>query len=92
MMPNGRAAQFGATLAIRHEFSGNAPSMTAAFDGAPGIPLAITGVGRARTAALTGAEIRWDLTAATSFKASYEGAFAPGLDRHTLRGTVRSEF
>lgn len=92
MMSNGRAAQFGATLAIRHEFSGNAPSMTAAFDGAPGIPLAITGVGRARTAALTGAEIRWDLTAATSFKASYEGAFAPGLDRHTLRGTVRSEF
>lgn len=92
MMPNGRAAQFGATLAIRHEFSGNAPSMTAAFDGAPGIPLAITGVGRARTAALTGAEIRWDLTVATSFKASYEGAFAPGLDRHTLRGTVRSEF
>jgi len=49
-------------------------------------------LGKPIAAALTGAEIRWDLTAATSFKASYEGAFAPGLDRHTLRGTVRSEF
>lgn len=58
--------------------------------GAPGIPFAITGVERARTVAFTGAEIRWDLTTVTSFKASYEGAFASGYDRHTLRGLVRA--
>ncbi|PPQ18085.1 hypothetical protein CV770_17545 [Bradyrhizobium sp. AC87j1] len=92
MMPNGHAAQFGATLAVRHEFSGNAATITAALEGAPGIQFAITGVERARTVALTGAEVRWDLTAATSFKASYEGAFAPGYDRHNLRGVVHSEF
>ena len=92
MMPNGHAAQFGATLAVRHEFTGGAATTTAALEGAPGIPFAITGVERARTVALTGAEIRWDLTAATSFKASYEGAFASGYDRHTVRGLVRTEF
>ncbi|MBR0841963.1 autotransporter outer membrane beta-barrel domain-containing protein [Bradyrhizobium liaoningense] len=92
MMPNGQTAQFGATLAVRHEFTGSAASTTVALEGAPGIPFAITGVERARTVALTGAEMRWDLTAATSFRASYEGAFAPGYDRHTLRGLVRSEF
>lgn len=92
MMANGHAAQFGATLAVRHEFTGSAATTTAALEGAPGIPFAITGVERARTVALTGAEIRWDLTTATSLKASYEGAFAPGYDRHTLRGLVRSEF
>ncbi|MCA1532682.1 autotransporter domain-containing protein [Bradyrhizobium sp. NBAIM03] len=92
MMPNGHAAQFGATIAVRHEFTGSAATTTAALEGAPGIPFAITGVERARTVALAGAEIRWDLTTATSFKASYEGAFAPGYDRHTLRGLVRSEF
>ncbi len=80
------------TLGARHEFSGNAPGMLAAFEGAPGIQFAITGVERARTTALTGLEARWDLTASTSFKASYEGAFAPGFDRHTLRGAIRSEF
>ncbi len=92
MMPNGHAAQFGATIAVRHEFTGSAATTTTALEGAPGIPFAITGVERARTVALAGAEIRWDLTTATSFKASYEGAFAPGYDRHTLRGLVRSEF
>lgn len=92
VMPNGVAAQFGATLAVRHQFSGNAPAMTAAFEGAPGIQFAISGVERARTTALTGVEARWDLTATTSFRTSYEGAFAPGFDRHTLRGTIRSEF
>ncbi|WP_100174631.1 autotransporter outer membrane beta-barrel domain-containing protein [Bradyrhizobium nitroreducens] len=90
-MPNGHAARFGATVAVRHEFTG-AATTTAALEGAPFIPFAITGVERARTVALTGAEIRWDLTASTSLKASYEGAFAPGYDRHTLRGVVRSEF
>ncbi|MEY9880062.1 autotransporter domain-containing protein [Bradyrhizobium sp. USDA 329] len=92
MMPNGQTAQFGATLAVRHEFTGSAASTTAALEGAPGIPFAITGVERARTVALTGAEIRWDLTTATSFKASYEGAFAPGYDRHTVRGVLRTGF
>lgn len=92
MIPNGHAAQFGATMAVRHEFTGSAATTTAVLEGAPGIPFAITGVERARTVALTGAEIRWDLTAATTFKASYEGAFASGYDRHTLRGLVRSEF
>ncbi|CAN7510290.1 autotransporter domain-containing protein [Bradyrhizobium sp. LjRoot220] len=92
VMANGLAAQFGVTLGARHEFSGNAPAMTAAFEGAPGIQFAITGVGRARTTALTGIEARWDLTATTSFKASYEGAFAAGFDRHTLRGAIRSAF
>lgn len=92
MMPNGQTAQLGATLAVRHQLTGSAASTTAALEGAPGIPFAITGVERARTVALTGAEIRWDLTTATSFKASYEGAFAPGYDRHTVRGAVRSEF
>ncbi|MGT2438201.1 autotransporter domain-containing protein [Bradyrhizobium betae] len=91
-MPNGYAAQLGASIAVRHELTGGAPTTTAALEGAPGIPFAITGVERARTVALTGAEIRWNLTAATSFKASYEGAFASGYDRHTLRGVVRSEF
>lgn len=92
MMPNGQSAQFGATLAVRHEFTGSAASTTAALEGAPGIPFAITSVERARTVALTGAEIRWDLTTATSFKASYEGAFAPGYDRHTVRGMLRTGF
>lgn len=92
VMPNGQAAQLGATLAARHEFTGSAATTIAALEGAPGLPFAITGVERARTVALTGAEIRWDLTSATSFKASYEGAFAPGYDRHTLRGLIRSEF
>ncbi|MCP3371683.1 autotransporter outer membrane beta-barrel domain-containing protein [Bradyrhizobium cajani] len=92
MVPSGQTAQFGATLAVRHEFTGSAASTTVALEGAPGIPFAITGVERARTVALTGAEMRWDFTTATSFKASYEGAFAPGYDRHTLRGLVRSEF
>ena len=92
VMANGLPAQFGVTLGARHEFSGNAPGMLAAFEGAPGIQFAITGVERARTTALTGLEARWDLTASTSFKASYEGAFAPGFDRHTLRGAIRSEF
>lgn len=92
MMPNGQTAQFGATLAVRHEFTGGAASTTAALEGAPGIPFAITGIERARTVALTGAEIRWDLTTATSFKASYEGAFAPGYDRHTVRGVLRTGF
>ncbi|WP_271531875.1 autotransporter outer membrane beta-barrel domain-containing protein [Bradyrhizobium sp. CCBAU 25338] len=92
IMPNGQTAQFGATLAVRHEFTGSAASTTAALEGAPGIPFAITGVERARTVALTGAEIRWDLTTATSFKASYEGAFAPGYDRHTVRGVLRTGF
>jgi len=92
MMPNGYAAQLGASIAVRHELTGGAATTTAALEGAPGIPFAITGVERARTVALTGAEIRWDLTAATSFKASYEGAFASGYDRHTLRGVVRREF
>ncbi|MBH5400521.1 autotransporter domain-containing protein [Bradyrhizobium sp. CNPSo 4010] len=92
MMPNGHSAQFGATIAVRHEFTGSAATTTAALEGAPGIPFAITGVERARTVALAGAEVRWDLTAATSFKASYEGAFAPGYDRHTLRGLIRTEF
>ncbi|MBR1147028.1 autotransporter domain-containing protein [Bradyrhizobium sp. AUGA SZCCT0431] len=92
VMANGLPAQFGVTLGARHEFSGNAPAMIAAFEGAPGIQFAVTGVERARTTALTGVEARWDLTATTSFKASYEGAFAPGLDRHTLRGAIRSEF
>ncbi|WP_441233794.1 autotransporter outer membrane beta-barrel domain-containing protein [Bradyrhizobium sp. 930_D9_N1_4] len=91
-MPNGHAAQIGATVAVRHEFTGGAATTLAALEGAPGIPFAITGVERARTVALTGAEIRWDFTATTSFKASYEGAFAPGYDRHTVRGLVRSEF
>lgn len=92
MMPNGQTVQFGATLAVRHEFTGSAASTTAALEGAPGIPFAITGVERARTVALTGAEIRWDLTTATSFKASYEGAFAPGYDQHTVRGVLRTGF
>lgn len=92
MMPNGHAAQFGATIAVRHELTGSAATTTAALEGAPGVPFAITGVERARTVALTGAEVRWDLTAATSFKAAYEGAFGSGYDRHTLRGMVRSEF
>lgn len=92
IMPNGQSAQFGATLAVRHEFTGSAASTTAALEGAPGIPFAITSVERARTVALTGAEIRWDLTTATSFKASYEGAFAPGYDRHTVRGMLRTGF
>ncbi|MBR1281187.1 autotransporter domain-containing protein [Bradyrhizobium sp. AUGA SZCCT0177] len=92
VMANGLPAQFGVTLGARHEFSGNAPGMLAAFEGAPGIQFAISGVERARTTALTGVEARWDLTATTSFKASYEGAFAPGLDRHTLRGAIRCEF
>ncbi|UWU81241.1 autotransporter domain-containing protein [Bradyrhizobium huanghuaihaiense] len=91
-MPNGHAAQLGATFAVRHEFTGSAATTTAALEGAPGIPFAITGVERARTVALTGAELRWDLKAATSLKASYEGAFASGYDRHTLRGLVRTEF
>ncbi|MBJ7403006.1 MAG: autotransporter domain-containing protein [Bradyrhizobium sp.] len=92
MTPNGHAAQFGASLAVRHEFTGSAATTTAALEGAPGIAFTITGVERARTVALAGAEIRWDLTSATSFRASYEGAFARGYDRHTLRGLVRSEF
>ncbi|WP_314951177.1 autotransporter domain-containing protein [Bradyrhizobium cosmicum] len=92
LMPNGHRAQFGATLAVRHELTGSAATTTAALDGAPGLPFAISGVERARTVALTGAEIRWDLTTATSFKASYEGAFASGYDRHTLRGLIRSKF
>jgi len=91
-MPNGHAAQLGATFAVRHEFTGSAATTTAALEGAPGIPFAITGVERARTVALTGAEIQWDLTAATSFRASWEGTFAPGYDRHNLRGLVRTEF
>ena len=91
-MPNGHAAQLGATVAVRHEFTGSAATTTAALEGAPGIPFAITGVERARTVALTGAEVRWDLTAATSFRASWEGAFAPGYHRHNLRGLVRTEF
>jgi len=91
-MPSGHTARLGATVAVRHEFTGSAATTTAALEGAPGIPFAITGVERARTVALTGAEVRWDLTAATSFKASWEGAFAPGYDRHNLRGLVRTEF
>ena len=78
--------------AVAEPAGGQFATLPTALEGAPGIPFAITGVERARTVALTGAEIRWDLTAATSFKASYEGAFAPGYDRHTLRGVVRSEF
>lgn len=92
MMPGGHAAQFDASVAVRHEFTGSAATTTAALESAPGIPFAITGVDRARTVALAGAEIRWDLTRATSFRASYEGAFARGYKRHTLRGLVRSEF
>lgn len=76
---HGRPALQPASVAVRHEFTGRAATTTSALEGATGIALAITGVERAHGGACrrrdpTGFDER------ASFRASYEGAFAPGYD------------
>jgi uncharacterized protein with beta-barrel porin domain len=91
-LANGRTIQLGTTLAIRQDLAGRVPSMTAAFEGAPGIPFAISGAPRDRTAVLTGADTLWNVTAYTTLKAAYEGEFASDRRRHALQGKIQFRF
>jgi subtilase-type serine protease len=66
--------------------------MITAFEGAPAIPFTIGGIARPRTALLAGAEAIWAITAATSLKAGYQGAFASGSNQHTIQAAIRTSF
>ena len=91
-LSDGRAFDVSATLAVRQDFIGRAAGMTTAFEGAPGIPLVITGVEHNRTAAILGGQIGYTITRNTSLNAGYEAELAPGRNRHALQGSVRTRF
>jgi subtilase-type serine protease len=92
LAPNGLPARISATLGVRRDLIGSAPAMITAFEGAPAIPFAIGGLTRPRTALLAGAETIWAITAATSLKAGYQGAFASGSNQHTIQAAIRTSF
>ncbi|MFH1343706.1 MAG: autotransporter domain-containing protein [Pseudomonadota bacterium] len=89
---NGLPASLGTTFGVRHDFSGNTPSMVTSFEGAPNIPFIITGVARPATRLLAGAEVAWSFTATTALSATYESAFATDYIQHRLQAVLKTAF